>query len=672
MKAAAAAEWLAPETETGRLLWTAVIVVGASLPHWSQLPIWIPLLLIGCVTWRLVAAAGGWTPPARPLRLLLAFLVFCAVLMQYRTINGVDAGSALLVVMVALKFVESRHLRDQLVLMMIAYFLMFASLLKERSPLTSVYIVVLVWLTTVGLLQIGRRGPLLPATSTVRLAGRLLVHSLPLMVVLFLLFPRLPGPLWAIPGTTSSGASGLSDTMSPGDITNLGLSDEVAFRVQFTSPPPSPSQLYWRGPVLSNFNGRTWSMSPGMRRNVTTTLQYRGAPTEYRVMVEPNANGWAFALDMPKTWTGQRGLRMDSDYRLAIFFGAGRDRRLDYRVTSYTDYSAREPLTERELEHYRSLPPDSSPRTRALVASWLTDRPSPEEIIDRAMQYLRSQPFQYTLTPPALGAQPVDEFLFDTREGFCEHYASAFAVMLRAAGLPARVVTGYQGGELNSLGEYYIVRQSDAHAWTEVWLRDRGWVRVDPIVAVAPERVAIGSWRGSLAGDTVPGTAFGRLTWVRYAMLMWDAGKTYWNEFVVGYGPDLQRALLQYFGLDDLRRSRSWSVLMVLVVVATVGFLFGLSAYLAWSQRRRGPKDPAARSFARFARRLRRYKVPPRRPSETPMAYATRAAAALPQAAADIGAIAAAYLKARYEPDADHRALQELRLRVKDFHPTRG
>jgi transglutaminase-like putative cysteine protease len=657
--------------ETGRLLWTAVIVVGASLPHWSALPVWMPVLLLGCVAWRLLAAVGGWRPAGRAVRLLLALIVFAAVVLRYRTVNGVAAGSALLVVMVALKFVESRQDRDQIVLIMIAYFLMFASLPTERSPLTGVYLLVLVWLTTVGLLQIGRRGPLLPARATARLAGRLLLLSLPFAVALFVLFPRLPGPLWAIPGSTSSGASGLSDTMSPGDITELGLSDEVAFRVQFTTAPPAPSELYWRGPVMSDFDGRTWSMSPGMRRNVANTIEYKGTPTEYRVMLEPNDRGWAFALDMPQTWSGEPGLRMGSDYQLGVFFGRGRGRRLDYHVRSFPQYVAREPLSEREQRQFRRLPPDSSPRTRALVATWLTDGPTPEQIIERAMDYLRSQPFQYTLTPPKLGAQPVDEFLFDTREGFCEHYASAFAVMMRAAGLPARVVTGYQGGELNSLGEYYIIRQSEAHAWTEVWLGDRGWVRVDPIVAVAPERVTIGSWRGSLAGGTQPGTAFGRLRWIRYASLLWDAGRTYWNAWVVGYGPELQRALLESLGLTTTRSQR-WTTLMLLAVAATVTLLLALALYLAWARGHGRPADPAARSFALFTRRLTRRKVAPRRPAEAPAAYAARAAAALPGAAAEIAAIAAAYLRARYEPDVDAAALRELRARVKAFHPAAG
>ena len=570
--------------------------------------------------------------------------------------------------MVALKFLESRNHRDELVLIMISYFLMFASLLTERSPLTSLYVLALVWLTTVGLLQIGRRGPLLPGRASAKLAGKLLLQSLPLMVVLFLLFPRLPAPLWAIPSSTSSGASGLSDTMSPGDITDLGLSDEVAFRVQFESGPPSPSLLYWRGPVMSNFNGRTWSRAQGMRRTVANTIEHRGEPTDYRVMLEPNDRGWAFALDMPSVWSGERGMRMGSDYQLGVF--AGRNRRLDYRVTSYTDYRAREPLTPSEQNQYRSLPADSSPRTRALAATWLADEPSPGQIIERAMTFLRSQPFEYTLTPPALGAQPVDEFLFDTREGFCEHYASAFTVMMRAAGLPARVVTGYQGGELNSLGEYYIVRQSDAHAWTEVWLADRGWVRVDPIVAVAPERVAIGSWRGSLSGNTVPGTAFGRLPWVRYAALLWDAGKTYWNAWVVGYGPDLQRALLSALGFEALRRSKNWSVLMILAVSTTVAALR--------LERVSGLGAAPARSHRSRRTQLRRVRAPARpqprtaeRPGEAPVAYGTRAAAALPSAAADIAAIVAAYLAARYEPDGDRRALADLRARVKAF-PSRA
>ncbi len=656
-----------------RLLWTAAIIVGASLPHWLALAPWTLALLGAAVLWRLSVAVLGWPMLPRLARLLLAFAAFLGVLFQHRTLNGAEAGTALLVVMVALKFLEAKNQRDQLVLILISYFMMFASVLTERGPLTAAYLVVLVWLTTVALLQLGRQGPLLPSRVTAAMAARLLLHAAPVMLVLFVLFPRLPGPLWSLPGSTSSGATGLSDSMSPGDITNLGLSDEVAFRVEFRTQPPAASLLYWRGPTLTNFNGRTWSMPLGGRRGerVADTIEYRGDPTRYHVMLEPNGRNWAFALDMPERWTRDGGIRMGSDYQLGAFFGAPRTHVLDYEVTSYVDYSAREPLTPEEIERFSSLPEGSSPRARALAASWITDHPSPQLIIDRAMDYLRSQPFEYTLTPPALGAQPVDEFLFETREGFCEHYASALTVLLRAAGLPARVVMGYQGGELNTIGDYYIIRQSDAHAWTEVWLADRGWIRVDGVAAVAPERVAIGSGRWVGARRTAVERVLD-LGWLRRGALVWDAVNTRWRAWIVGYGPDLQRALLRSLGIRDLALTARWTLLLSLAVGATIAVLLVLHLYLGWRERQRAFTDPAARLFAVFARELARRTVAPRAPSEAPVAYAARAAAALPRAAADIEAITTSYLRARYEPDPELTALIDLRARIAAFRLQRA
>jgi transglutaminase-like putative cysteine protease len=362
---------------------------------------------------------------------------------------------------------------------------------------------------------------------------------------------------------------------------------------------------------------------------------------------------------------------MGTDYQLRTFQGGPRFSRLDYRVTSYTSYNAREPLTPAEIEMFRRLPADSSPRTRELVQSWLHDDPPAERLIERAMGFLRDEPFFYTLTPPALGMQPVDEFLFDTREGFCEHYASAFTVMMRAAGLPARVVTGYQGGELNGLGNYYIVRESDAHAWTEVWLPDRGWVRVDPVSAVAPERVALGSWRSALAGERVPGGALGNIAWVRRALLVWDTATTYWNDWVIGYGPELQRALLDAIGLESPRRSDRWTRLLLLSVGVALAASLVLSVFLTMRQRRRTPVDPAARAFAVFCNRLRRLAVAPLGPGEGPATYGNRAQRALPHAATDIATIVAMYLRARYESDPDRAALAELQARVAGFRPAR-
>lgn len=659
--------------EVRRLLWTAAIVVGASLPHWSTLAAWIPVLLLTAVAYRLTIAMRHWPLPPRILRIAAALAAFFAVLFEYRTLNGASAGSALLVVMVALKFVESRSQRDELVLVMLCYFLIFASALTERGPLWAAYVVMLIWLTTIALLNIGRRGEFLPHRTAALTSGRLLLHALPLAIALFVLFPRLPGPLWAIPGSTSSGATGLGETMSPGDITNLGLSDEIAFRVEFDGRPPRAGALYWRGPSLTIFNGRTWSMLQGTRRGerVADSTEYRGEPTTYRVMLDPNGRNWAFALDMAARWSGNDNVRMGSDYQLGTFFNSPRSRRIEYTVTSYVDYRAREPLTPNEIEVFRRLPDDTNPRARALAQSWIVDDPSGATIIARAMDYLRSQPFFYTLTPPALGAQPVDEFLFETREGFCEHYASAMTVLLRAAGLPARVVMGYQGGELNGFGGYYIVRQSDAHAWTEVWLEDEGWVRVDAVAAVAPERVALGSTRYGSDRGFIASAVLGN-SWLRQGMLAWDTMNTRWRTWVLGYGPEVQRALLNRLGFGGLRRAQRSAVLLGLAVVATVFFLAGLSGYLAWRKRARHDVDLAAASFAKFTRRLARLRVRHPAPGEGPRIYGEHAAAALPHVAIEVRTIVDLYLRARYEPDADGLSLAELEKHVAAFRPAQA
>lgn len=652
---------------TDRLLWTAAVVAGASVPHWPMLPPWIPVLLFGCIAWRLAALLLGWPLPRRAVRLVFAFAAFSAVLMQYRTINGVSAGSALLVVMVAMKFLESHTQRDQMVLMIIAYFLVFASLLYPQSVMSGVYLLVFAWITTVGMLQLGRGGPLLPNLPTARFAARLLLQAVPIMVVLFLLFPRLPGPLWAIPGATSSGSTGLSGSMSPGDITSLGLSDDVAFRAEFVGRAPKAQDLYWRGPVLSSFNGRTWTREPGMRGEVADTLEFLGSPVQYRVMLEPNGRHWAFALDMPSDWDSSTNIVMGSDYQLRAFFADPVDNKLDYTVTSYTRYRAREDLSDADRERLTRLPEGSNPRTRAMVDEWLASNPSPEELIAKALNVFRGEQFYYTLTPLPLGRNTADDFIFETREGFCEHYASAFTIMLRAAGIPARVVTGYQGGELNGIGRYYMIRQSDAHAWTEAWLEGSGWVRVDPIAAVAPERIALGSTSTPLTGGAAIQRGLARMSWVRTAALAWDTVNTYWNDWVVGYGPRLQRVLARALGIEHPH----WRHLVVLATVTTALLLVALSVYLAWTFRARRKLDRASRCFARFSAKLARIDVEPPGATEMPADYAARAGRRVPRLAAEIDRVVGAYLSARYEPDERGESLLRFERLVEDFRPAK-
>ncbi len=653
---------------TSRLAWTAGIVVGASLPHWTTLPPWMPVLLCLCVGWRFGSRLLRWPLPGRKTMWLVTIVTFGAVLVQFRTINGLIPGTALLVVMVSLKFLEAKSQRDHMLLTVIAFFLVFASVLAGGGVIKGLYLVAFVWITTLGLLQVGRHGSLMASAPTARFAGRLLLQSLPIMIALFLLFPRLPGPLWALPGSTSSGATGLSGSMSPGDITNLGLSDEIAFRVDFSGQIPAASELYWRGPVLTTFDGRRWNQLDGMGRDVSDTIEYLGETSEYEVTLDSSASGWAFALEMPETWAmdnRRQSMRMNSDYMLRIWNRGASTGRVTYSVKSHSLYRAFHELNEREVAQYSRLPEDSNPRTRALVDNLLLGAPDARTIIERGLDVFRQPGFFYTLTPPALGQHTADEFIFDTREGFCEHYASAFAIMMRMAGLPTRIVTGYQGGELNPMGDYYIIRQSDAHAWTEVWTPEEGWIRVDPISAVAPERIAFGSTRTTTQSQTNIVTRIGRMAWLRQAALAWDAVNMVWNDWVIGYGPRLQRTLLEWLGFERPR----WRELMLMTVVTLSVLMGALTLFLGLRIRSSHHRDPAARRFAQFCRKLARLSVEPIRAGETPSAYAERAEAALPANANAIRAITSAYLAARYEPDPSGGALVELESLVKAFNP---
>ncbi|HEY8431289.1 MAG TPA: DUF3488 and transglutaminase-like domain-containing protein, partial [Sandaracinaceae bacterium] len=497
--------------------------------------------------------------------------------------------------------------------------------------------------------------------ATFSLTARMLVQALPVMLALFVLFPRLSGPLWALPNDPRRAVTGLSDSMTPGDITELAQSDEVAFRVEFSDVVPPPEALYWRGPVLTVFDGRRWTRSWASPMRSLDGIEYLGEPVEYHVTLEPNGQGWIFALDLPREWSGIDRMRMADDYQLVVPPGRTASRR-QYRVVSHTSYRTIDSLSDLQRARLTRLPEGSNPRTLALVQGWRARGLDAERIIAEALRMFREQPFRYTLTPPPLGADSVDDFLFETRAGFCGHYASAFAVMMRAAGVPARVVTGYQGGELNTLGGHYTVRQSDAHAWVEVWLEGRGWTRVDPTAAVAPERIELGS-----AASADGRIASGRLGLGRTLRLAWDALDAYWYGWVIGYGEARQRMLLERVGLDVATPA----LLSAVTLGAVAAIIALIAAYHGLAQRGRKRKDPAARAFAAFCRRLARCGIAPPRIGETPTAFAARAEHIRPDLGTAIRQIAAAYVRARYEPDVEGLALARLERLVKSFRPAR-
>lgn len=632
------------------LLGLLLTLALAAAPHTLRQPIWLIVLTLFCGVWRYLIARRGEQLPPTWLRTLLTIAAAVGIFGSYGTLLGRDPGTALLVAMAALKLLEMRRRRDVHILIYLGYSLIATQFLYDQSLPMILYLGAASWAMT--MLLMSAHQPY-PATPPWRYAGRaaaLLLQAVPLMLALFVLFPRLPGPLWRLPDDARGAATGLSDTMSPGDITHLSRSGEVAFRVEFDDPPPPAEQRYWRGPVLSDYDGRTWQQTAAPV--VIPNIEPQGEPVRYTVQLEPHNRRWLFTLDAP--------IEVPADTR----WGDGlllqaRDQiheRRRYTVMSATQYRLDPQLTERV--RYLALPPNVHPRARALASRW---RGQPDrDILAAALAFFANQPFVYTLTPPALPADPVDQFLFETQRGFCEHYASAFTVLMRAAGVPARVVTGYLGGEINPLGNYIIVRQSDAHAWTEVWLEGRGWVRIDATGLIAPHRIEQGIGGALPAEEPVPllARSGGML---KALSLQWDAINTGWNRWVLSYGPELQRQMLGRIGLD------SWQK-MAAALGTTMAAVMGLMA-LAVLRERRFRNDPVSADYARFCRKLHRCGLG-RLASEGPQDYAARVITARPELAAQVTAITELYIELRYGNTVfSTPARRELRRRVREFTP---
>ncbi|HEX6736559.1 MAG TPA: DUF3488 and transglutaminase-like domain-containing protein, partial [Azonexus sp.] len=464
--------------------WLFLAAAVTVAPHFAHQPVWLSAFAGLSFVW---AAWLWWSDRRLPGRWLLMLVVAggcAAIFAEFRSLFGRDAGVALLVMLMALKLLELKSRRDAVVVVTLGYFLLLTHYFYSQSIATGLWLLAALWLLTAALIRV-HGGHAATPVGTLRHAALLAGQALPFMLVLYLLFPRVAGPLWGLPQDAHAGRTGLSETMAPGNIANLARSGEIAFRVLFDGTPPPRDRLYWRGPVLEDFDGTSWRPYSGTTPRAR--LEFLGPPLAYETTLEGHNRRWLLALDAPAAQPADTVLsgtltanaRQPISHRQRFRFAAG----LDYR------FNAEEspPVLARNL----LLPPGRNPRTIELARGWKTAGSSPQALIDRALALFASQ-FFYTLQPPLLGENSVDDFLFTTRRGFCEHYAAAFVVLMRAAGVPARVVTGYQGGERNPVDGYLVVRQSDAHAWAEVWLADRGWVRVDPTAAVSPARIETG------------------------------------------------------------------------------------------------------------------------------------------------------------------------------------
>ncbi|MGA0706933.1 MAG: transglutaminase TgpA family protein [Steroidobacteraceae bacterium] len=641
---------------TESLPWAAGALAFAILPHLQLIDAWIGSLALMLIGWRLLVSRQGWPLPGRVARTLMTLGAGVAVFATRGAVTGLDAGSALLVLMAGLKVVETQTRRDHVIVVFIGWFLCLAALLHDQSLLTAAWVLIAFWLLAATLLTVARTGEGGLTRSPFGVTGRMLVLALPLMVALFLFFPRVAGHFWGIPGSDRA-ISGLGDELAPGDISELTLADTVAFRVRFDGPLPPPEERYWRGPVLSETDGYSWRQPRGQLYPFQA-LELSGSPLGYQVTMEPSGRRTLLALEMVDGIPATLG-RQSWDYRLVAEHPI--DAVIQYRMTSHTRYRTGEPLATSLRRHNLSLPADANPRSRELALSLREAAGSDRAFIAAVLQRFRDQEFFYTLRPPLLQRNAVDDFLFNTRRGFCGHYATSFSTLMRAAGLPARVVTGYQGGDWNPRGGYLVVRQSHAHAWSEVWLEGSGWTRVDPTAAVAPERILQDLQSALPAEDPAPGRLVRSIGALWELSLTLDGLRAAWNDWIVRYSADTQTTLLEELGIEE----PDWRQLGVALVIALGCGLLWVVASLAWSYR---PKsvDAPQRWYLKFNRRLAAAGLP-RRPEESATAYLARVVEARPELASEARAITRAYLTARYEPVTDGLPLTRLSALVRHF-----
>ncbi len=628
-------------------------ILLVSAPHAEHLPLWASALGAAMLVWRAYLTASGNPLPARWLLLLITFASVLAIIITFRTLFGREAGVTLLILLAALKLLELRAVRDATVLIYLSCFIIVTNFFYSQSIPTALFMLftLLIIMATWVHLQTGA----LAFKPRLRIAGILLLQAIPLSLILFVLFPRVQGPLWGMPQDAYA-SSGLSDTMSPGSMSRLSLSDAVAFRVTFNDLVPRRDQLYWRGPVLWDFDGTTWTRG----RNTTLrqpTLTDAGNPVDYTVTLEPHNKLWLFALDMPSKMSIPAVQTAD----FQVLSKTPVNARIRYNATSLLSYRANLDEAPLQLQRALTLPRGYNPRAIELAAEWRAQNADPAALVKTALTYFNRENFEYTLEPPLLGMNSVDDFLFKTRQGFCEHYAGSFVFLMRAAGVPARVITGYQGGEYNDLGGYYILRQSDAHAWAEVWLPERGWVRIDPTAAISPARIQSGL-RAALPNNT----ALPFLVRTQSPILLklrfnFDALTNQWNQWVLGYNTERQFAFLTRLGMEDV----SWQN-MALDMLAGVALLTGI--FTLWLLRRMLPKqsDAVQVAWLKLCRKLEKAGLP-RAAHEGAVDYAQRVAIARPELAATLHDLAARYVSLRYEGKVGKQEVDAFKNAVKSF-----
>jgi transglutaminase-like putative cysteine protease len=636
-----------------QIRWLGALLIAAQIPQSVHLPIWVAVTGLLLVAVRIVLLARDplrpEAPPARiPSWALALFAVAAAFAVRYsfHYFVGRDPSVAFLYILVAIKYLETRTRRDGTLLVCLACFLSMTPFFYNQSVFAALAAVPVVLLVGVALDVLASAGsessrPFTPRVA-IRRSAVMMLQGLPIAILLFVIFPRLAQPLWGLP-TDYAAKSGLSDSMSPGEISELSLSDNVAFRVEFDGPPPPPRDRYWRGPVFSRFDGVKWSPSFAAEDGSGAPAA-GGRAISYTVTLEPTDRRSLFALEQPASLP-----------RLGL--GSGEAPGFQPRITRDRQLIAAAAVSQTIQYQQRSIlrasyPVQSAydaranlglgkgnPRTVELGRELRERYPDDATLIRAVLAKFHDEEYVYTFSPGLAERDATDVFLFEARRGFCEHYASAFVLLLRAAGIPARVVTGYQGGTVNPRGGYMIVRQSDAHAWAEA-LVDGEWRRFDPTAAVSPSRIEIGLGAAFAKDERLPFLARLDATWMTNVRLAWDAFNYGWRRNFVGFNRDRQQSMFREWKVDQFALWEAIALIMLLVA-AWAG---GVIVWLMWKRRH---QERALVLWDDLNRRLALAGLP-RHPYEGPLAFSSRAAARWPQFAIAFSAIGESFAELRY------------------------
>ncbi len=638
------------------------LTLGA-LPHFYYQPIWVAIIFLAMIGWRCMNIWYAWPLPSkhykkqRLLQLSIATLAVTLLLFHYGNLIGRDAGVALLTVMLGIKVTEIRSNRDYYLSSFLGYFLVVTNFFYSQSIATAALMFIVVTIMTGCLISLNDPQQSISTKLKSKLAGKMLLQAIPLMLILFVFFPRIAGPLWGLPDDAYNATTGIDNTMTLGKISQLIQSDEVAFRVQFEGELPEQSALYWRGPVLWQTDGTTWTeLDEEQQLARQADIVTSGPIYHYTTTLEAHNNKWLFALDFPNQLPTDKESYFTQDGQLHSKDNI--KQRTQFQLSSQTQYTLNagdDELIGLALQ----LPNNYHPRTRQLAQQWRQQTDDPHQLIRLALNHFNQQQFYYTLSPPILVGDTIDQFLFESQQGFCEHYAASFTILMRAAGVPTRVVTGYQGGEINPVDDFLVVRQRDAHAWTEVWIQGEGWIRIDPTAAVSSERIEQGM------NTLMPLTMRSPLLIAQSQQLaeLWqklrnnlDAIDNKWNQWILAYGPKLQKEFLAKLGMT----SPNWQQMVIWLIISISTVLLFISLFIFYQHKW---LDPVVHLYQKFCKKV----TLKRDISEGPLDFANRVKQHYPNNVAEIDLITRLYINLHYGKQS--ASIDQLKQAINVFKP---